>query len=132
PPRAMVIGIVLYLDKTNISIISGNHMAHPLLLSLANINKDICCSLHGHLLLALLPVTSFIHKKSHVCTLLSDHLFHQCLNLVPKPLKIAAAIGIMMSDPIGNLHFCYTLLIVYIADTPEKSLLMAALIFHVF
>ncbi|KIJ58719.1 hypothetical protein HYDPIDRAFT_102103 [Hydnomerulius pinastri MD-312] len=74
----MILGIVLSSDKTNISIVSGNHMTHPLLLSLANINKDICNkgSLHGYLLLALLPVTFFIHKKSHVCTLLSDYLFH--------------------------------------------------------
>ena len=104
---------------------SGNRMAHPLLLSLANIDADIRSkgSLRSFLLLALLPVPSFIHNKSRVRGLLSDRLVHQCLDFVLKPLKIAAAIGVMMSDPVGNLHHCYTPLVAYIADTPEQSLI---------
>ena len=104
---------------------SGNHMAHPLLLSLANIDADIRSksSLHSFLLLALLPVPSFVHNKSHMWGLLSNCLVHQCLNFVLKPLKIAAAIGVMMSDPIGNLRHCYTPLVAYIADMPEQSLI---------
>ena len=80
-------------------------MAHPLLLSLANIATDICSKgfLHAHLLLALLPVPSFIHKKSRVRSLLSDRLLHHCLDLVLMPLKVAATIGIMMNNPRGNL-----------------------------
>jgi len=47
---------------------SGNRMAHPLLLSLTNIDADIRSkgSLHAHVLLALLPIASFIHLKSRV------------------------------------------------------------------
>jgi len=84
---------------------SGNRMAHPLLLSLANIATDIRSkgSLHGHLLLALLPVPTFIHKKSRIRSLLSDRLLHRCLDLVLTPLKTAAAIGVMMNDLRGNL-----------------------------
>jgi len=105
---------------------SGNRMAHPLLLSLANIDADIRSksSLHSFLLLALLPVPSFVHNKSCMWGLLSDHLVHQCLDFVLKPLKIAAAIGVMMSDPIGNLRHCYIPLVAYIADTPEQSLIV--------
>ena len=104
---------------------SGNWMAHPLLLSLENIDSAIWCkgSLHGHVLLALLPVVSFIYKKTRICSLLSDCLVHECLDLVLNPLKIAAAVGIMMSDPVGNLCYCFTPLVAYIADTPEQSLL---------
>lgn len=96
---------------------SGNRMAHPLLISLANIDANIRSkgSLHAHLLLALLPVPSFIHKKSRIRSLLSDRLFHKCLDIILAPLKVAAAVGIMMSDPVGNLR--------YSADTPEQSLL---------
>ena len=103
---------------------SGNRMAHPLLLSLANIAMDVHSkgSLHGHLLLALLPVPTFIHKKSRVRSLLSDRLLHRCLDLVLTPLKIAAAIGVMMNDPRGNLRYCFTPLVGYIADTPEQCL----------
>ena len=50
---------------------------------------------------------------------------HQALNIVLSPLKVAARVGIMMSDPIGNLHYCFTPLASWIADTPEESLLAA-------
>ncbi|KIK17897.1 hypothetical protein PISMIDRAFT_110561 [Pisolithus microcarpus 441] len=125
PEGGTLLGIVLSLDKTNISIMSGNCMAHPLLLSLANIATDIHSkgSLHGHLLLALLPVPSFIHRKSRICSLLSDRLFHHCLDLILTPLKIAATIGVMMNDLHGNLRYCYMPLVGYIADMPEQSLL---------
>ena len=100
-------------------------MAHPLLLSLANIDADICSkgSLHAHILLALLPVASFIHKTTRVRSLLSDCLVHESLNFVLKPLKVAAAVGIMMSDSVSNLCYCYTPLVAYIADTLEQCLL---------
>ena len=69
---------------------TGNKMAHPLLLSLANIDADIHSkgSLHAHVLLALLPVVSFIHQKTRVCSLLADHLVHETLNFVLKPLEM--------------------------------------------
>ncbi|KAI6039398.1 hypothetical protein EDC04DRAFT_2526494, partial [Pisolithus marmoratus] len=38
-------------------------------------------------------------------------------------LKIAVVVGVMMSDPIGNLCYCFTPLVTYITDTPEQSLL---------
>ena len=100
-------------------------MVHLLLLSLANIDSDIRSkgSLHGFVLLALLPVASFIHKKSHIRTLLSDRLVHESLDFVLHPLKIAAAVGVMMSDPVGNLWYCFTPLVTYISDMPEQSLL---------
>ena len=48
-----------------ISVISRNHLAHLLLISLANIDANIHSkgSLHAHPLLVLLPVPSFIHKE---------------------------------------------------------------------
>ncbi|KAI6019366.1 hypothetical protein BKA83DRAFT_4127278 [Pisolithus microcarpus] len=125
PNGAMLLGVILSSDKTNILVMTGNRMAHPLLLSLTNIDADIRSkgSLHGHVLLALLPVVSFIHGKTHICSLLSDRLIHESLDFVLKPLKVAVAIGVMMSDPVGNLCYCFTPLIAYIADTPEQSLL---------
>ena len=41
PPGATTLGVVLSSDKTNISIMSGNRMAHPVLISLANIDARI-------------------------------------------------------------------------------------------
>ena len=100
-------------------------MAHLLLLSLTNTDSDTQSkgSLHGFVLLALLPIASFIHKKSRICTLLSDWLVHESLDFVLHPLKIAAAVGVMVNDPIGNLWYCFNPLVTYISDMPEQSLL---------
>ncbi|KAI6107033.1 hypothetical protein EV401DRAFT_2060117 [Pisolithus croceorrhizus] len=50
-------------------------------------------------------------------SVLSDCLYHHCLDIVVKPLKIAAQIGIMLSDPLGNSWYCYTSLASCIAIT---------------
>ena len=127
PCGATLLGVVLSSDKTNISVTSGNCVAHPVLISLANIDTHIRCktSLHAYLLLALLPIAKFTHKSTHIRSLLQDRLVHQALNIVLSPLKTAAAVGIMMSDPVGNLRYCFTPLASWIADTPEESLLAA-------
>jgi hypothetical protein len=106
---------------------TGNRMAHPLLISLANIDPKIRSktSSHAYLLLALLPIPKIIHKTTRVCSLVQDRLFHSSLDLVTKPLKIAASVGVMMNDPVGNLRYCFTPLASYIADTPEESLITA-------
>ena len=78
---------------------------------------------HAFLLLALLPVPSFIHKNKRIRGVLGDRLVHECLNFVVQPLKTAARIGIMMSDPLGWRRFCFTPLAAYIVDTPESTLI---------
>ena len=100
-------------------------MAHPVLISLANIDASIRskASLHAYLLLTLLLIAKFTHKTTHVCGLLQDWLVHSALNIVLLPLKTAAAVGVMMSDPVGNLRYCFTPLVSWIADTLEEGLL---------
>ena len=70
PPGATLLRVVLSSDKTNISIMSGNHVAHPVLISLANLDTRIHSqtSHHTYLLLALLPITKFTHKTTHIHT----------------------------------------------------------------
>jgi len=104
---------------------TGNRMAHPLLISLANIRMDVRTkySNNAFILCALLPVAQFIHKKSRMRGLLNDRLLHYSLDVVLEPLKIAARIGIMMSDPLGSRRFCFTPLAAYIADTQEAVIL---------
>jgi len=91
----MLLGVVLSSDKTNISVMTGNCMAHPVLISLANIDLKIQSktSFHGYMLLALLPIPKFIIKNTCVRNLLQDHLFHGVLDLILWPLKVAASVG---------------------------------------
>ncbi|KAF8808232.1 hypothetical protein BYT27DRAFT_7210979 [Phlegmacium glaucopus] len=55
--------------------------------------------------------------------LLADRLIHECLDFVLQPLKTAASIGTMMSDPLGWRQFCFIPLAAYIINTPESTLI---------
>ena len=121
----MLCGVILSSDKTHITNMCGGKVAHPLLISLVNIHMDIRNkgSSHAFLLLALMPIPAFTHPVTRICSVLKVRLFHQCLDIILEPLKQAAHLGKMMSDPIGNLWYCFTPLVSYIIDTPEACML---------
>lgn len=106
---------------------TGGRVAHPLLISLANIDSDLRSKASNHLflLLALLPIPKFIEADAKVRGVSEARLMHKCLDFITAPLKKAAEIGIMMSDPAGMLRYCYTPLAAYIADTPEAATIAA-------
>jgi hypothetical protein len=96
-------------------------MSHPLLISLANLNMDFRAkaSHHAFVLLALLPVPKFLHKKRELRGVSENRMIHECLDFILQPLKTAASIGVMMSDPWGGLCHCFTPLAGYIMDFQE-------------
>ncbi|KAI6023292.1 hypothetical protein EDC04DRAFT_2574795 [Pisolithus marmoratus] len=73
PEGSTVLGIILSSDKMNILVMSGNRMAYPLLMSLANIIPEIHSkiSMHTYLLFALLPIPKFLASKVFCMTGLS-------------------------------------------------------------
>ncbi|KAG1734246.1 uncharacterized protein EDB91DRAFT_1238446 [Suillus paluster] len=101
PEDSTLLGVILSSDKTNITNMTSRHITHPLLISLANIKMAVRnkASSHTFLLTALLPITEFLHPVKHMQGVLEAHLIHQCLDIILKPLKRAAHIGHMMSDP---------------------------------
>ncbi|KAG6908908.1 hypothetical protein DXG01_002789 [Tephrocybe rancida] len=125
PPGATLLGTVLSSDKTTITAMTGNRSAHPLLINLANLlmSFQTKATNHAYVLLALLPIPKFIHSNKELIGVLEARLIHQCLDFVVAPLKKAAEIGVMMSDPVGQLRYCFTPLAGYIVDTPESALL---------
>lgn len=118
-------GTILSLDKTNISVLTGDHMAHPLLISSANITAEVRMksSQHAFMLLVLLPVPKFLETESKARGILGDRLIHTCLDFVLEPLKIAAAIGKMMTDSLGRSRLGFTPCAAYMVDTQEAIML---------
>ena len=104
---------------------TGDRIAHPVLLSLANIHMDVRtkASNHAFILLALLPCPKFIVKDRATRSVLESCVVHLCLDIITEPLKLAARAGRMMSDPCGYSRFCFTALAAYIVDTPEAALI---------
>ena len=125
PSEATLIGTILSSDKTRITAMTGDRIAHPLLISLANMNASYRAksSHHAFLLLALLPVPKFITSDKPLRGVLESRLIHECLDFILNPLKKAACYGVMMSDPYGSLRYCFTPLAAYIVDTPEAAML---------
>lgn len=78
---------------------------------------------NAFMLLALLPAPTFVHASDDVVGMLANRLTHDCLNFILEPLKLAARVGILMSDALGKLRHCYTPLAAYIVDTPESTML---------
>ncbi|KAG2090007.1 uncharacterized protein F5147DRAFT_748281 [Suillus discolor] len=106
PEGATLLGVILSSDKTNITNMTGGRVAHPLLISLANIkmatrNK---ASSHAFLLTALLPIAEFLHPVKWLQSVLEARLVHQCLDVILEPLKQAACIRRMMSDPLASIE----------------------------
>ncbi|KAG6372948.1 hypothetical protein JVT61DRAFT_6988 [Boletus reticuloceps] len=125
PVGATLCGIILSSDKTHITNICRGKVAHPLLISLANIKMHARnkAAAHGFLLLALLPFPEFIHETARMQSVLEARLFHHCLDIVLEPLKQEMKRGVTMPDPLGELRYCFTPLISYIADTPEACVI---------
>ena len=100
-------------------------MAHPLLITLANIHPTIrsATSSHAFSLLALLPVPNFIGVKKAVCGVIENRLMHSCLDFVTHPLKAASQFGAWLSDYAGRIRHCFTPLVAFIVDTPEAAAL---------
>ena len=122
---ATILGVILSSDKTNISVMTGGRAAHPLLISLATIsmefrNKDTS---NSYLLLALIPIPKFVHHHKRIRGMLDARHYHYCLDIILAPLKAAAQLGVMLSDPLGYLRWCFTPLASFIVDTPEAQLI---------
>ena len=69
-------------------VMTGDCMAHLVLLSLANIHADICkkSSNNTFLLITLLPCPKFVVKDRAIHGVLENCLVHLCLNIIMNPL----------------------------------------------
>ncbi|KAJ7052417.1 hypothetical protein C8F01DRAFT_1333027 [Mycena amicta] len=122
PVGHTVLGVVASSDKTNISVMNGDRMAHPFLLSLANLHTDVAmkASSHAFLMTALLPVAKFMCAKK-LRGVMERRLFHHCLDIICAPLKLAARDGAIFSKSDGTRLCGHTPLVSYIVDTPEAA-----------
>jgi hypothetical protein len=104
---------------------TGGHVVYPLLISLANLLMDFWTKGTNHTfhLLTLLLIPKFVHRDCKICSILKNRLIHECLDFILALLKKTAEIGCMMSDPVGNLCYVFTLLTAYMVDVQEATAL---------
>jgi hypothetical protein len=123
PQGGTLLGVTLSSDKTNISAATGDRVAHPLLLTLANLSMDVRMKSTHHALplLALLPCPKFLGLKKPLHGVMENRLIHHCLDIICQPLKEASTVGAIMSDSLGRIRWCFTPIVAYIVDTPEAA-----------
>jgi hypothetical protein len=118
------IGICLASDATLLTSGTGDLEAHPLMMTLDNIDSTIRrgSSNHAWMLLALLPKPKFTGiSDTSVARAVRDRVFHRCIRTVLAPLRKVAKEGKHMSDSQGNTRFCFTVLSMYMVDYPEAT-----------
>jgi len=125
PLGSTILGTTLSSDKTTLSSMTGNHVSNPLVMTLANLDAEVRTkSSYGSLtLLALLPIPKFVGVKKALHGVLENRVTHACLDVICGPLKAVAHEGMWISDFVGDIRYCYTPLVGYIADTPEAAAL---------
>ncbi len=118
--------VILGSDKTNLTAHIGDKYCHPLYLTSGNISSDIRSKIGAHcwLMIGQIPVVKF-NEKEHQ-GLLSNRLFHQCVDIACEDLKACATVPELFPDAFGNFRLWRTLLMSHVGDLPEHLNIVAA------
>lgn len=110
-------------DKTHLNDHYGNKEVHAVYLSCGNVEKTVRSkdSARCWLMLAQIPVVKF--EEEDLQGVLTQRLYHKCMDIATESLKDCAGNPVEMSDAEGVLRLVRTVLFAHIADTPEQQLI---------
>ncbi len=125
--RYQTIGmVILGSDKTQLTGHIGDKYCHALYLTSGNIHPDVrsklgaCC----WLMIGQIPVVKF--KELEHQGLLTNRLFHQCVDIACEDLKACATVPEFFPDAFGEQRLWRTLLAAHVGDLPEQLNIVAA------
>ncbi len=110
----VVVPLIFYSNQTSLSN-DEKVTRYPLMMSIANIACENWYFDEGHVLLAILLVI-FPIETSHEKRL---QVFHECLDVIFKPLKEASFKGLALTNPHSDEHWVFPLLYAYVYDHLE-------------
>lgn len=131
PEGATRVGIILASDATLLTTGTGDLSAHPLLMTIDNIDSGVRrkSSCHAWVCIALLPKAKVTRSHYLTSRAVKDQIFHWCIRDVLEPLRKIAEHGKFMPDPLGQMRKCYTVLSMYTVDYPEATTLAGVIDF---
>lgn len=115
--------VMLSSDKTHLNNNAGDKKVHCVYLSCGNISKDVRskASARCWVMVAQIPCVKFCEEKDFQ-GLLSDRLYHLCMDIVVASLKECAKHAVEMCDAEGFLRLVRAMLLAHVADYPEQQL----------
>ncbi|KAG2055026.1 hypothetical protein BDR06DRAFT_845373, partial [Suillus hirtellus] len=108
---------------------TGGLEMHPIFVSLANIQSDVQmrATSHAWQCVGFMPIPEFSDIHTDYQTILSQWLFHKCMDIIFTDVKVTAMAGKFMPDSSGHLRHCYMPLAAYTADLPEQQAIACVL-----
>lgn len=124
PPGATVVLVNASSDKLNLTHYSGDKVAWPIYITIANISKDVRrqISKHAMILIGYLPTTKLQCFKEDCRSAEIYKMFHKCLERIFQPMIEAGQNGVRIICADGGERHVYPVLTSYIADHPEQCL----------
>ncbi|KAG2149014.1 uncharacterized protein EDB93DRAFT_1240381 [Suillus bovinus] len=110
PIGATIVPIIIASDKMPVTRHTGGLEMHPIFVSLANIQSDVRmrATSHAWRCVGFMPIPKFSDVHSDYQTILSQRLFHKCMDIIFADAKVAAMVGKFMPDPSGHVRHCFT------------------------
>ncbi len=115
--------VILGSDRTHLNNCSGDKKAHCVYMSCGNVSKDLRVkeSARCWMKIAEVPVVKFLQKEHQ--GILSQRLYHICMDMVTTSLKKCSHEPVKMTDATGVKRLVRTILLSHIADYPEQQLI---------
>lgn len=118
--------VIFATDGTLLSSFSGGHTAHPVYMTLGNIDTDVRAaqSRHAWILVGYLPTPKLDGKglSEDAARLARARLFHECMRTIVNPLRNAGTNGELLTGGDGAIRDCFLIVACYVTDYPEQSL----------
>lgn len=110
-------------DKTHLNNTFGDKHVHGVYMSCGNIKSTLRTKQNARCwaMLAQIPVVQFDQKDLQ--GVLTQRLYHICMDIVTKSLKACSQTAVRMTDADGIVRFVRTVLLAHIADYPEQQLI---------
>jgi hypothetical protein len=124
-----LIPVIIRTDVTMLTTHQGNQKAWPAYVLILSLHSLICSksSHHTWLLLALLPLPSFVEKSKLIKGLLGCRLYHRSMEKVLEGLQEPGLHSLLQPDLNSHIRNTFPLFAVHIADNPEQVLISCSL-----
>ena len=116
--------VIISLDKTQMTTMSGRQSAYPVYLTIGNISKVIRqkATKHATVIIGYLPINEFNNVSTNLLQIrMKGKLLHCTMSSIMEPLEEAGRSGVEMWCADGWQRRVYPLLAAFVGDRPEQN-----------